>query len=215
MSHPAATGLLQALHPLAQPPLGMPWNLAELDGLLPPAPLREAGVLLGLLHRPLGQTTGSSQDHWHVLLTRRTESLRHHPGQVSFPGGRVEATDADTHAAVLREAYEEIGLDAQHVRPLGWLDPLATITGFRVLPLVAEITPEFVPQPDPGEVAEVFEVSLSALMQPANLQRQTIHVRGSQRQVLHYDDALSPGRQIWGATASILFNLRERLSKLG
>lgn len=191
-----------ALHPLHSPPTAAPWNLGELEGLLPPMPLREAAVLVGLVPR---------SDGWQALLTRRTDGLRHHPGQVSFPGGRIEAADADAQAAALREAHEEIGLDAGQVRALGWLDPLATITGFRVLPLVAEIAPGFIARPDPGEVAEVFEVELARLLLPGNLQRQAIDIGGRTRHVLSFDEALSPGRRIWGVTASILYNLRERI----
>lgn len=195
-------GVAAALHPLRQPPSDAPWNLDELDGLLSPLPLRDAAVLVGLVPR-LGQ--------WQVLLTRRSEGLRHHPGQVSFPGGRVEPDDAGAAAAALREAHEEIGLTAAEVRPLGWLDPLATITGFRVLPLVAEISPAFVPRPDPGEVADVFEVGLASLLAPGNLQRQRLQVGGRIRHVLSYHEATARGRRIWGATASILDNLRRRI----
>lgn len=200
----AIDALRDALHPLRQPPLGRPWNLHELDGLLASPRLREAAVLVGLLPHA---------DDWRVLLTRRTDMLRHHPGQVSFPGGRIEPDDADAQAAALREAYEEVGLSVAQVRPLGWLDPLATITGFRVLPLVAQIAPDFVARPDPGEVAEVFDVPLSELLAPANLHRQALQVRGQLRHVFSYDDAVSPGRRIWGSTASILYNLRERIGR--
>lgn len=204
--HPDSQTVSRALHPLQHEPRHAPWNLAELDGLLPSPQLRAAAVLVGLVPRD-GQ--------WQVLLTRRTEGLRHHPGQISFPGGRIEPEDADAGAAALREAWEEIGLPASQVRPLGWLDPLATITGFRVLPLVAEITPRFLPVPDPGEVAEVFEVPLPALLAPGNLHRQALQFHGQTRHVLSYDEALSPGRRIWGATAAILFNLRERIRATG
>ena len=199
---------LQAvLHALPPAPLQAAWNLAELEDLLDPAaPLREAAVLVGLLPRAAG---------WNVLLTRRTEGLRHHPGQVSFPGGRLEPGDSSAADAALREAQEEIGLERRQVRMLGWLDPLATITGFRVLPLVAEIAPGFVARPDPGEVAEVFEVPLHGLLSPASLHRQSMRVGGRVRHVLSYDEAMSPGRRIWGATASILYNLRQRLEQGG
>lgn len=196
--------LLRALHPLRQPPPQTPWNLAELDDLIQPDALRDAAVLVGLVPR---------DDQWQVLLTRRTEGLRHHPGQVSFPGGRIEPQDAGPAAAALREAFEEIGLGNDMVRPLGWLDPLATITGFRVLPLVARIAPRFVPVPDPGEVADVFEVPLPALLSPHNLRRQSLPFGGRQRQVLSFDEAMSPGHRIWGATASILDNLRQRIER--
>jgi hypothetical protein len=98
------------------------------------------------------------------------------------------------------------------IQPLGYLDPLATITGFRVLPLVAVITPDYVARPDPREVAEVFEVPLAYLLAPENLLQVAIEAGGRPRRVLEFVDRGMPGQRIWGATASILFNLRERLS---
>src|SRR5690606_19564925 len=113
----------RALYPLQAPPSGPPWNLAELDDLLSPSmPQAEAAVLVGLVPRP--QAT-------QVILTRRTDALRHHGGQVAFPGGRLEPMDADVVAAALRETDEEIGVPAAQIVPLGLLDPLMTVTGFR------------------------------------------------------------------------------------
>jgi len=178
-----------------------------LTGLLPSnTTLREAAVLIGLIERPAGL---------HVLLTRRTDGLRQHAGQVSFPGGVVDADDADALTAALREAHEEIGLPPARVQPLGWLDPLVTITGYRVLPVVAKIDPGFVPVPHPAEVADVFEVALDFLLNPEHLRKTSWKVAGRVRHVLEfseYPDA--PGQRIWGATASILFNLRQRLQAL-
>jgi 8-oxo-dGTP pyrophosphatase MutT (NUDIX family) len=194
---------LQAvLHPLAAVPEGPCWNLDELAGLLPANAPAAAAVLVGLVPRAAGLQ---------VLLTRRTEDLRHHAGQVSFPGGRIEPTDVDARAAAIRETTEEIGLSPAVLVPLGYLDPLATITGFRVTPVVAAIDPDYVARPDPGEVAEVFEVSLAWLLAPENLQRRVIDVRGRPRSVLEFVDRGIPGQRIWGVTASILFNLRQRL----
>jgi 8-oxo-dGTP pyrophosphatase MutT (NUDIX family) len=209
MPMPGLPELRRALHPLDAPPAGPGWNLPELDGLLPAGAMRaEAAVLVGLLPRASGLQ---------VLLTRRTEMLRQHAGQVSFPGGRVEPGDAGPLAAALREAGEEIGLPPAQAEPLGWLDPLATITGYRVLPVVARISPAFEPVPDPGEVAEVFEVPLAFLMAPANLARIDIEFAGRMRQVLEFrqhgdaGDLAADARRIWGATASILANFRDRL----
>jgi len=193
--------LVAALHPLTSPPVGPGWNHADLIDLLPPATsLIEAAVLVGLVPRP---------DGTQVLLTRRTDGLRHHGGQVSFPGGRIEAADHDAVIAALRETHEEIGIEPTQITPLGFLDPLATITGFRVLPVVATISVDYVAQPDPNEVADVFEVPLAFLLDPANLATHVLDHRGKPRHVLEFR---YPAQRIWGVTASILWNLRERLS---
>ena len=192
--------LLQALHPLSRLPESTGWNHDELADLLPPGPLVEAAVLAGLVPRPHGTQ---------VLLTRRTDGLRHHGGQVSFPGGRLEPGDAGAIQAALRESNEELALAATQVVPLGFLDPYTTISGFRVLPLVAVIDPAYLAKPNPDEVAEVFEVPLDFLMDPQNLRRVEVEYRGRLRAVLEYD---WPGQRIWGATAAMLFNLRERLA---
>lgn len=198
------SALHDALHPLHAMPTQTPWNHEELSDLIGDATAIEAAVLVGLVPRDTGLR---------VLLTRRTDSLRHHAGQVSFPGGRVEAADRDVVAAALREAEEEIGLGAGLATPLGFLDPLITITGFRVLPVVARVAPGFVPMPDPGEVAEVFEVDLDFLMHPDNLERIDMDYRGRVRHVLQFRrPPQAPEQRIWGVTASILFNLRERLA---
>ncbi len=178
------------------------WNLDELAGLLPSSEPVAAAVLVGLVPRVDGL--------W-VLLTRRTGSLRHHPGQVSFPGGRIEPEDIDACAAALRETQEEIGVPSCRITPLGFLDPLATITGFRILPLVAAIAPDYTTHPDPSEVDEVFEVPLEYLMAPGNLQRISLELGGRSRTVLQFAERGVPGQCIWGASASILFNLRQRL----
>ena len=192
--------LLRVLHPLASLPEGAGWNHDELADLLPPGPLVQAAVLAGLVPRPHGTQ---------VLLTRRTDGLRHHGGQVSFPGGRLEPGDAGAIQAALRESHEELALAAAQIAPLGFLDPYTTISGFRVLPLVAVIDPAYLAMPNPDEVAEVFEVPLDFLMAPENLRRVEVEYRGRTRAVLEYD---WPGQRIWGATAAMLFNLRERLA---
>lgn len=192
------------LHPLAQAPAAPAWNLDEVAGLLPAAAPVPAAVLLGLVPRAEGMQ---------VLLTRRTDALRQHAGQVSFPGGRIEPGDRDAEAAAIRETGEEIGLAPAALSPLGWLDPLATVTGFLVLPLVAAIAPDYAPRPDPREVDEVFEVPLEFLMAEANLRRVPLQWQGSERTVLEFADRGQPRLRIWGATASILLNLRQRLER--
>jgi 8-oxo-dGTP pyrophosphatase MutT (NUDIX family) len=116
-------------------------------------------------------------------------------------------------AAAIRETGEEVGIAPAQIAPVGWLDPLATVTGFTVLPLVATIAPDYVPRPDPGEVAEVFEVPLQFLMGAGNLRQIDFDWRGRPRKVLEYVGQGRPGQRIWGATASILFNLRHRMEQ--
>lgn len=195
--------LPRALHPLARPPEGPGWNHAELHDLLPPGqPLRPAAVLVALVER-----AGGPQ----VLLTRRTEALRHHAGQIAFPGGRIEADDADPVAAALREAREEVGLGAALSSPLGYLDPFVTITGFHVFPVVASVAGGFVPVPDPGEVAEAFEVPLAYLLDPGNVHSLEVDFQGRRRHVLEFRYG---GHRIWGATAAMLVNFRHRLEQV-
>lgn len=195
--------LLRALHPLAAPPGDIGWNCAELIDLLPEdCEFCAAAVLVGLVPRAEGTR---------VLLTRRTDGLRHHGGQVSFPGGRIESTDADAVSAAIRETGEELGLSPGLISPLGYLDPLATITRFRVLPVVAIIDAGYIATPDPGEVADVFEVPLSFLLDPGNLDAHTLQIGGRARQVWEYR---YPAQRIWGATASMLLNLRQRLENV-
>lgn len=193
-----------ALLPLDTAPAAFGWNHGELADLLPgTTTLRDAAVLVGLVPRA---------DDWHVLLTRRTDALRRHAGQVSFPGGAIEPGDADAVAAAVREAVEEIGLRPAQVAPLGLLPALCTITGFRVAPVVATIDPGYVAEPDPVEVDEAFEVPLAFLLDPANLAWFDIEHAGRPRRVLEFVERDGPRRRIWGATASILFNLRERMA---
>jgi len=195
--------LRRALHPPGSPPPGEPYNRDELRGILPDdlVPM-QAAVLVGIVVR---------DDIPRVLLTLRTDGLRHHAGQVSFPGGRMESGDDGPLGAATREAWEEIGLPASSIEPLGYLDPMLTITGFRVTPVVGWIDPAFKPKPDPNEVAEVFEVPLAELVAPENMQAVDLHVGGRPRHVFEYVGPGADGRRIWGATALILHNLAQRL----
>jgi len=191
--------LPRALHALDAPPTGDAWNLPELEDLLPPGPLRPAAVLVGLLERAGGTS---------VLLTRRHEQLRHHAGQIAFPGGRIEPADAGPVAAALREAQEEVGLRPADAEPLGFLDPFATITGFHVVPVVARVGPAFAAVPDPGEVDEVFEAPLDFLLDPRNERTFEAEFGGRRRRVVEMQYG---AWRIWGATAAMLVNLRRRL----
>jgi 8-oxo-dGTP pyrophosphatase MutT (NUDIX family) len=152
-------------------------------------------------------------DGLNVLLTRRTEHLRDHAGQISFPGGRAERHDADAAATALREAEEEIGLPRTAVDILGELPHYTTVTRYRVTPVVALVSPPFTLRLDDFEVAEAFEVPLQFLMTPAHHRRHAFELQGQQRQFLSMPwqgvDAQGAPRDyfIWGATAAMLRNL--------
>lgn len=143
-----------------------------------------------------------------VLLTQRTGAMRQHAGQIAFPGGKIDPADPTPLAAALREAEEEIGLSRDALEPLGYLDPYLTGTGYLVLPVVALVEPPLRLAPNPEEVADVFEVPLMFLMDPANHQRarKTVKDRVREFYAMPFED-----RYIWGATAGILRNLYERL----
>lgn len=194
--------LRRALLPLHLTPAGRGWNHVELLDLLPSAQrLRPAAVLVGLIDRGQGM---------HVLLTRRTQAMRQHAGQVSFPGGAIEDADGDPVIAALREAGEEIGLRSDQVQPLGYLDPLDTITGFHVYPVVAHIEPDFVALADPTEVDEVFELPFEFLMDPMQERQFQIDYQGRKRSLVEFRHG---EHRVWGATAAMLVNLRQRLQE--
>lgn len=144
-----------------------------------------------------------------VLLTQRTAHLKDHPGQISFPGGRAEADDASPAHTALREAEEEVGLSPAHVEIAGYLPEYLTGTGFRITPVVSVVTPPFDLRPDAFEVAEVFEVPLDFLLDPANHQRHALHYRGRLR---HFYAMPYQDRFIWGATAGMLVLLYRALA---
>ena len=166
--------------------------------------LMPASVLVPLVQRP---------DGLKVLLTRRTDHLRDHAGQISFPGGRAEHHDADAAATALREAEEEVGLPREVVDIIGQLPHYTTVTRYVVTPVVALVRPPFSLQLDSFEVAEAFEVPLQFLMTPAHHRRHAFELQGRQRQFLSMPwqgiDAQGVQREyfIWGATAAMLRNL--------
>ena len=159
---------------------------------------RAAAVLVPVMLRPALT----------VLFTQRSEDVPSHPGQISFPGGKVETSDTDALACALREAREEIGLPPGNVEPIGYLDSYRTGTGFQITPVVALVRPDFEPALDPREVRDIFEVPLSFLMDEANHQKDSREWRGRQRcfYAMPYE-----GRYIWGATAGMLKNLHDRM----
>lgn len=169
-------------------------------GMAPAAVLRDAAVLVPLVEREPEMT---------VLLTERTAHLASHAGQISFPGGGVEPEDRDEVAAALRETSEEIGLPPDHIDVIGRLDTYVTRTGFRIEPIVGLVRPPFTLRPDSNEVADVFEVPLSFILDPASLQKHSRVFQGRQRYFYVFP---YPDRYIWGATAGMLLNLRETLT---
>ena len=171
------------------------------DGAASDRPSAMAAVLVGLVQRA---------DGLHVLLTRRTEHLRDHAGQISFPGGRSEPEDGSPEATALRESQEEVGLPASCVELLGRLPDYTTVTRYVVTPVVGLIQPPFDLQLDAFEVAEAFEVPLSYLMTPAHHRRHVFQYDGGQRQFLSMPwRPADHDREyfIWGATAAMLRNL--------
>lgn len=180
-----------------------PWHLPgdearALDGTVRATP---AGVLIALLDRPGGPT---------IVLTTRAAHLTAHAGQISLPGGRMEPEDVSAVAAALRESDEEIGLGADRVEVLGSLRAYDTVTGFRIYPIVGWVAvPPPAWRPDPAEVADIFEVPLAFVLEPANHRRDSYLRNGERRHffVLPYQN-----RYIWGATAGILVNFARTLA---
>lgn len=147
-----------------------------------------------------------------VLLTLRPDTMRKHPGQISFPGGRIDPGDDGAIAAALREAEEEIGLTADRVDVIGIADRYVTVTGFEVTPVVGIVPPDLALRPHPGEVAALFEAPLHYLLDPAHQKERTAQWRGRER---HYYEIEWEGRRIWGATAAMIVNLSRRLAMGG
>ncbi len=187
-----------AVRPLTDIPIDLCQPAIQFADLIPEN-LRPAAVLVPIVRR---------SDTLSLLLTRRTEALRQHAGQISFPGGAIDREDGDAINAALRETWEETGIAPSFVQPIGYLDRLDTISAFSITPVVALVSEGFTIRPEPGEVAEVFEVPLDYILHPGRMQSVPIEWCGQMRQVdeFHYDS-----RRVWGATASILRNLIQRL----
>ncbi|MCB1312175.1 MAG: CoA pyrophosphatase [Sedimentitalea sp.] len=170
------------------------------ETVLPPGrKLRAAGVLV-----PVSLASGVPR----VILTKRSSALKHHPGQIAFPGGKQDETDRDVEAAALREAHEEIGLPLGLARVLGRMPEHETVTGFRITPVVAVLEDDFDLVPEPGEVEEAFSVPLSHLIDPDNYLTESRYWRGVRRR--YYIVPYGP-YYIWGATARILRALAARM----
>ena len=143
-----------------------------------------------------------------VILTQRTDSMRKHAGQVAFPGGRIDPEDRDAAAAALREAEEEIALPRDAVEVIAAADPYLTVTGYAVTPVIGVIAPDLDYHPNAAEVADVFEVPLAFVLDPANQVETEAEWQGRRRS---YYEINWRGRRIWGATAAMMVNLSRRL----
>ncbi|MEZ5716508.1 MAG: CoA pyrophosphatase [Paracoccaceae bacterium] len=161
--------------------------------------LRPAGVLVPLIERA---------GRLELILTKRASGLKHHPGQIAFPGGKQDEGDADVTAAALREAHEEIGLPPANVEILGLLPSHETVTGFTVTPVLGRLRGEFELRPEPGEVDEVFRVPFAHVTDPDRYSVQSRRWLGQKR---HYYTVPFGPYYIWGATARILRGLAERM----
>ncbi|TMJ22566.1 MAG: CoA pyrophosphatase [Alphaproteobacteria bacterium] len=180
------------------PPSGDPGTDRMLQIIAREQPVRPAAVLIPVVDHP--QPT--------VLLTQRSVHLAEHAGQISFPGGKIDATDASPLDTALREAFEEIGLGREFIEPIGYLDLYGTGFGFRILPTLARVRPGFKLVVNHSEVDDAFEVPLAFLMNPENHQVHSKEFRGMERSYYAMPFA---ERYIWGATAGILRVLYERI----
>ncbi|ORU92442.1 MAG: coenzyme A pyrophosphatase [Cycloclasticus sp. symbiont of Bathymodiolus heckerae] len=185
--------IIQSLEPLAT--LQSWSSYKRSDGL------RDAAVLIPLVER----------EQWQVLLTKRTDHLHHHAGQVSFPGGRADAIDVSPLHTALRETEEEVGIQSDFIDIAGVIEPFLTVTDFNVIPIVGFVDPSFALCIDEFEVAEVFEVPLSILADQSRYERKEIFWQGENR---FYWELMYQDYQIWGATAAMLYAFAGRLKAL-
>ncbi len=179
-------------------PLELPLGLNKLLTARLLKSLKPASVLVPVVRRPNGLT---------VLLTQRSEKLRSHKGQISFPGGRREDSDETAAHAALREAHEEVGLDPSSVEVIGYLDDYPTVTRYRVTPVVGLLSPQPL-RLDEREVAEAFEVPLSLLVKESSYERKVFSRSGLN---VSFFEVNHEARRIWGATAGMLFNLMQKM----
>ncbi|MCB2088313.1 MAG: CoA pyrophosphatase [Sphingomonadaceae bacterium] len=168
------------------------------DAMAPPDRLAPAAVLIAVTER----------DDPGVLVTHRPHTMRKHPGQAAFPGGRLDPGETPVEAA-LREAQEELGIDPRDVRVIGETDRFRTRTGFDITPVLATIPADLPLVPNPAEVAEWFEPPFRYILDPANQQEQEVHWEGAMRR---YTEIHWQGHRIWGVTAAIIVNLTRRLA---
>ncbi len=161
--------------------------------------LKPAGVLIPIIER---------EPHMNVLLTRRSAALKHHASQISFPGGRMEPDDDDILATALRETREEVGIAEREVAVLGFLDPLPTVTGYAVTPVVGLVGGDVRLTVDRREVEVAFEVPLDFLLDPRNARASVREVRGHRVPIIEFHHG---GHRIWGATAHMLVRLRDKV----
>ena len=197
MTHPVEARLRDALAHPAGPSSDFDLNPGIRHAV--DKPLRPAAVLVPVWLRPEGAA---------LILTKRSSRLKHHPGQIAFPGGKVDAGDASPEAAALRETHEEIGLDPARVEVIGTLPIHETVTGFAITPFVGLITGPFTPVPEAGEVEEVFTVHLAHVLTPARYSIERRRWMGVWRR--YYAVPYGP-YYIWGATARILRGVAERV----
>lgn len=161
--------------------------------------IQKAAVLIGITERPEGAT---------ILFTKRASHLAHHAGQISFPGGKYEPSDDTLAQTAIREAGEEIGLEPQNITVIGHLPDIITISGFCVTPIISTITPDYRIAVNHGEVAELFEVPVSYLLNPQHLHHYPTRIRGDQHEIFA---VIYRHHFIWGMTGQIIASLQRQL----